>query len=359
MDQVAAFDLVCACLAETGDDSLRRRLRETTDWPALVRSASGALVATNLHRALLDKSLTGAVPDEVRLYLEGAHELNTARNETLAEQLEAAAMAMNAAGIEPLLLKGMANLVDGVYADTGVRMIGDVDLLVRADQLDTAREALVKAGFRQLKEMREDQHLPPMARPTDVAHVELHAQVHTGRVATVLATDEMFADATRARAGRGKLLVPSATHRVLHNIIHTQIQDAHYWRMQVSLRQLCDLVSLRRRYDPAIDWELVRNRMRAAGFGGALAHYVGWAEHLLEQPRPAEIPRHRSEALARLMQRQQKRRRWALLLANSLIKLTTSLAWLRRRPGLAIDWTRALLRPGHLRLTIKRLGFRV
>ena len=137
MDRVAAFDLLCACLAVDGTP----RLDDTTDWPALVRVASSALVATNLRRAFADKGLTDSLPEDVGQYFEGVYELNAQRNAQLTAQFEAAATAMNAAGITPLVLKGMANLADGVYADPGERTIGDVDLLVPTAQLIAARDA--------------------------------------------------------------------------------------------------------------------------------------------------------------------------------------------------------------------------
>ncbi len=358
------YDLLCACLSVAEDPARRVALRRridggAIDWPDLVRAASSALVTTNLRAALMRQELSDILPAEVRTYLEGVHDLNSARNTQLAAQLAAAAGQLNAAGITPLVMKGVANLLAGVYADTGTRAIGDIDLLVAEEQLDQAKAALEAAGFRTLKDMREDMHIPPMARPGDVAHIELHTRVHTGRVDALLGAAEMLAEATPGQAGDAQVLIPSPTHRVLHNIIHTQIQDANYMRAGVSLRQLCDLVELRRVYGDAVDWTLVKDRLAAGGHGSALSHYVGWGERLLGQTRPPQVPYRRSEAVAALCHRLQMRSRRLRLLANTLTKLMTSLGWLRREPGVVLHWLRAFRQRGHLRLTFRRLGFRV
>ena len=50
--------------------------------------------------------------------------------------------ALNAIGIEPVLLKGAAHLVGGVYPAPSLRVVGDLDVLVPEERVKTAAETL-------------------------------------------------------------------------------------------------------------------------------------------------------------------------------------------------------------------------
>jgi hypothetical protein len=61
------------------------------------------------------------------------------------EHIRQAVGCLRAAGIEPLLIKGWS--VARLYADPGLRPLGDIDLCVRPDQLDSAAAALATIGL--------------------------------------------------------------------------------------------------------------------------------------------------------------------------------------------------------------------
>ena len=88
---------------------------------------------------------------------------------------------LNAVGIEPVLLKGAAHLADGIYPDPGVRIVGDVDLLVPAGSAPDALPSLLRSGFVAAAPTPlvslPMHHLPRLCdRDTGVA-VELHTEV--------------------------------------------------------------------------------------------------------------------------------------------------------------------------------------
>ncbi|HAQ21344.1 MAG TPA: hypothetical protein DCR40_19255 [Prolixibacteraceae bacterium] len=49
---------------------------------------------------------------------------------------------LNKENIQPVFLKGTANLLDGLYSDVGERMIGDIDFLVKEEDYLKAAELL-------------------------------------------------------------------------------------------------------------------------------------------------------------------------------------------------------------------------
>ena len=76
-------------------------------------------------------------PDDWRAYLAAQHASNGARVARMLDLLRQILREMNARGVTPLLLKG-SDLVTRVYDDVALRPIGDIDLLVRPEDMPRA-----------------------------------------------------------------------------------------------------------------------------------------------------------------------------------------------------------------------------
>src|SRR5690606_38936380 len=84
--------------------------------------------------------------------------------------------ALDAAGIRPVLLKGMAVWATAAPDGEFDRMLGDIDLLVRPAETARAIEALMTAGFG-CASHREDAAahvVAELGRPHDVGFIDLH-----------------------------------------------------------------------------------------------------------------------------------------------------------------------------------------
>jgi hypothetical protein len=258
-------------------------------WTSLIEAADDHLVTTALGWCLRGDE---RVPPDVRTCLETLLDLNGRRNRLILEALEGAVASLNAAAIAPVLLKGAAALAEELYPDHGMRIVGDLDLLVREAQVDGAVAALEKAGFglgttRQNRDA-DHHHLPPMVHAESRVGVELHTRLAPRSLDALLDVAEYLEDA-RPRHWRGyQVLVPGPADWLVHNIAHGQIVDGHYWRGIPRLRQLLDLALLRARYAGVIDMPRVEERFRNAGYGEVLADTVRLAVFLLEGGELAE-----------------------------------------------------------------------
>ena len=94
-----------------------------------------------------------------------------------------------AAGVHPILLKGTA-LAYSVYADPTERPRVDTDLLIRCDQLDAARRALVDCGYR--AQLQCDGEL--LFRQFALSKTDRFGIVHTFDVHWKISTQAVFAD---------------------------------------------------------------------------------------------------------------------------------------------------------------------
>jgi hypothetical protein len=170
-------------------------------WEGVVELASQHLVTPTLHRGLADKGLLADLPAELRDYLEAIYALNGERNRQIVAQTVEIAAALNAIGIEPVVLKGVADLCAGLYRDPGARVIGDVDLLVAGDQLAAAGAALAAIGYRGTGPADfaygAHHHDRPLARPDDAAWIELHTEPVAPAFASLLSAKRVLRDARR------------------------------------------------------------------------------------------------------------------------------------------------------------------
>jgi hypothetical protein len=220
-------------------------------------------------------------------------ELNRSRNLKMADGLELAARALNAEGIEPLLLKGAAEMVDGLYPDPGIRVLGDLDILVPEHDVRRACETLTHAGFpvdpMAPKPPPGHHHLPMRAHARLGVGIELHRQV-ADRAARKIVPTSGYREQARELPFRGtRVLIANPTERLAHMIAHAQISDRRHRIGVPQLRQMLDVALFSRRHNAAIAWGSLETRFARAGARAVLQDCLAAAEILFGHPVPAPI----------------------------------------------------------------------
>jgi hypothetical protein len=235
-------------------------------WEALIEAASYHLVTPTLAYCLRGR---GDVPQPVSEYLDGVFFLNRERNETLVGGLAAALKALNAAGIQPTLLKGIASIASGLYPDPAMRILGDIDLLVQGDEGESAARMLASLGFEAIPSDRVDygehHHLAPQRDPVTGMIIELHVRPVLRQWDRLLDAISLREQARPIRFQGSSVLIPSPTHRMIHNIVHNQLSDRNYAGRQLNIRQVLELAALVRRHVEDIDWPAVRRTFETSG----------------------------------------------------------------------------------------------
>ena len=110
---------------------------EERDWEGFIQLCSDHLIIPAIYLKLkahdmladLPAILNPSVPE--REAVEG----NRERNQQILKQFDNITSILNKENIQPVFLKGTANLLDGLYSDLGERMIGDIDFLVKEEKL--------------------------------------------------------------------------------------------------------------------------------------------------------------------------------------------------------------------------------
>ena len=282
------FLTLCRCLAlESGSPppGVVPASNDVAGWMAVVQTADADMLAPALWLALGRKGMEHLVPAQIRGLLHRRYTMNALLNERIRDEALHVAGLCEQLGVSPVILKGGAYLFEAGTGAIGGRAMRDLDFLLPADAVPDVAEAMLAEGYR-IKEAADDDWTythPGLQRPGAVVAVELHHRV--GQQRALLHADMAWRD-VRPLVAEPRLRVLSPTHRVWHNIFHSQVQDQGHPTGLIWLRQLVDLVQICDRHGPDIDWAALDQLMRAAGMGGVLRTRLYQAHRLLGLPWP-------------------------------------------------------------------------
>ena len=303
------------CSGESSDHIRERMLSSAVRWPQIVDFVNRELLAPTLWAALSEKSLSSAVPASSAARLRRAHALNGIRNERIRAELEAILRALNAVGIVPVLLKGAVDLYVSRYADPAARVLRDLDLLVLKPDHERAITALAHLKY-QVKERAAGwlTYSNDLIRKGALMPVDLQWFISGQR--DVLSPEEAWGDSSIHRIGDFEFRTLSSEHQIIHNLLHSELQDRGSDVGFVWLRQLLDFAALCRLHQRSLDWEKVRESFARHGLERVLVGRLYMANRLLGLPMPRGIRPtlgarlHYARCLAIL------RWRWSLALAR-------------------------------------------
>ncbi len=215
------------------------------DWPALVGLASANGLLVSIYPALEEHGLCARVPDDALAALREFHAQARLRRTEAARQIERVSGAMNAAGIEPLWLKGAALIVEGSpWADR--RWMSDVDLWVARDRIEPAREALLALGYRHDPRYPDPapHHLRPVFHPDEPFAVELHHALTPPVAAGIMPVDRVLGAARRVQWRSTRVLVPAARDQAVHIASQARPFARAYLRGRVKARRVVEFAQI-------------------------------------------------------------------------------------------------------------------
>ncbi|MBU6207000.1 MAG: nucleotidyltransferase family protein [Alphaproteobacteria bacterium] len=236
----AAARLLAALLADPGRVAQVR----TEQWPMLLTIARAERLAGTLALRLDGLKL----PASVQAALDAARTEAQHNRTTALWESEMARRALGDLGLPVILLKGTAYAAAGLTAGQG-RQIGDLDILVPRDRLDTVEAALLKAGWEWVKPDAYDDlyyrrwmhELPPLIHTERDRMIDVH---HTILPLTARPKPDAAALIAAAVPLRDGLFALSPTDMVIHAAAHL-IADGE---LDGGMRNLWDIDRLVREF---------------------------------------------------------------------------------------------------------------
>jgi len=235
-----------------------------SDWTAVVELAALHGVLPLLYLRLTTGACPPAVPERVLQRLREGFLMNGAKNALLFQELAQVLRALEQASIPVIVLKG-AHLAASVYSHMAVRTMGDIDLMVRRDDLEKSISRLGDLGYSAKTKVNDvaalcetGHHWPRMFRPPPAAGIEIH---------WVLTKPSQFGKITTAGfwersqpttiAGVGARVL-SPEDLLFHLCLHT-VSDGN-GPFRLGLRPLCDIAAVVHRWQEKIAWQQIQSR---------------------------------------------------------------------------------------------------
>jgi hypothetical protein len=263
-------------------ECLAGRARTPQDWQAVAQLASETLTIGTLADVILSSHGALEVPVEIRELLMDVRDRAHERNRRLIAQLSELLPALNAAGVEPIVMRGMARLIGGGHEQA--RLISDIDLLIPAGRLPECRQALGNLDYEVFTRIQDDRVPTVLCRSRDVGMIDLHTQVQPAYLR--LGYERIARQCERTQVGQGYVLLPSPVCQLLLTIVHDQLHDGDYWRGLIDVRHLIDARDL---ISEGMDWNLLAGFFPRGSPLRALHVQLRTVRNLVKVPIPEEL----------------------------------------------------------------------
>ena len=270
------------------------------DWADLLLIATPGLhpyLAWRLPQLIDWQRITPEVRHALTLAQRGAT-IGYLRRQSL---LRRAADALNGAGVPFVVLKGMV-LAHLAYPDPSLRPMGDLDLWIRPEFLDTGAAALIAAGLRYPPEREARTRAAHLAELESTRLLELHEtggrlalELHSV-VKSMAAVAPAWAGAAWERTVTARL--GGVEVRVLHSedmLTHLAVHCSEHHHFTMGLRPLLDIALWLEARGTELDWSRMAERWQVDGGATWIVLTLALTRELLGASIPATYS---GEALA-------------------------------------------------------------
>ena len=199
------------------------------EWNSVLHQGRTAGLLGRLYARLKENRDLVSVPAEVFRHLLSAYKLYLAHRQDMLFEVKPLKRALGMANVEPVFLKGMAYMVSASKVADG-RLFGDIDILVRAEQLADAEKVLRWNGWLS-KEMddyddvyyRQWMHeIPPMFHRQRGTNLDVHHNLIPLTSRYHIDTDLFFKELQRVENYEGAVLSP--VHQIIHSAVHLLLE---------------------------------------------------------------------------------------------------------------------------------------
>ncbi|MDQ6930477.1 MAG: nucleotidyltransferase family protein [Candidatus Eremiobacteraeota bacterium] len=259
--------------------------RNVQDWNGVYA------VSKRQHLAGLVASASTAsafVPQAIKDRLTAEWNSVRARNVIYLFEAREALTALTAAGLNPIVLKGVA-LTETIYKDPGLRPFGDMDLLFPLPQIDEAQRIVESIGYRASATPHNRQwyfehyyHLPPFGVKRGSLSIELHWDLGRRPHPFDLDFPGIRARAVKFSVEGVDALMMGPEDMLCHLALHSGWGngfDGH-------IRSIVDIAEVARR---GIDWELLTRLVIEQKLGPIVTPALELAAWLFEAPIPDAV----------------------------------------------------------------------
>jgi len=241
------------------------------EWDSLFRLARAQKTLPLIFEALCRTPEGKSLPQTPGLKREVVSQVIRQTQKTL--QLHRVLEALTAAGLQPLVVKGL--VCRNLYPQGDHRPSSDEDILIPPEQFDRCHEVLLSLGMIPEGDPSSGAYEIPYRQKNGVLYIELHRSLFPPESDAYGSLNRFFTRARETAVSLQGIPTLEYTDNLFYLICHA---FKHFLHSGFGLRQVCDMILFANRYGSQIDWIYVLDRcrmVRAEVFAAGLLR-IGW-----------------------------------------------------------------------------------
>ena len=270
--------LKAACASDQPPENLRSLLSRPIQWKALFDLAETHGIKPLLYRMLA--TVRDAIPADEMRQLEASHQTNLHRTLLISLEMIRVVDRLRSISVDVLPYKGVA-LAETIYGDIALRQSGDIDLLIRSQDLFRVREELGHIGYQPHWSLSDAQQRAYLGSGYECAFdsvagknlLEVQWAIQPRFYAVDFDMEGLFRRAVTVTVAGQEMPAPSPEDLFLILSLHAA---KHVWGRLIWLCDLTRIMNL-----PRLNWKWIGSEAEELGIVRILQTTLALAERLL------------------------------------------------------------------------------
>lgn len=281
-------ELVLSCLRREEDNQKVARLKlfSPAEWEAVAREAERQGVGPLLYHTVKHLNESFKIPAELWQDMHNKYIVSALSNTRLFNDLEKVFALFEEIRTPVIALKG-SHLAETVYNNIALRTMGDIDLLVRLEDIEKIENAFQQAGAESLgyncADSRQHFHVTYHLFEKRLK-VEVHWKLFSSRYTCQIDHEALWKRAEPLKPRQPGVLVLSPEDLLIYICAHTAKHTIY-----LIIRMLYDILIILKNYEKTLQWPEVAERAKQWGLQRPLYVYCRLAYELLGAPLQAEL----------------------------------------------------------------------
>ncbi len=270
---------------------LKSLLGNNPDWHFIASFSEAHGTAPLLYKALNKNYFAQFVPADIFNHLKNIYFQTQAKNLLALYELKNVLLAFNKAGIDTILLKGMAS-AEFIYKDAGLRPMGDIDFMVEPHKILDAEKIFFDLGFIntvpyksfKLRTLNINTHLNAFVK-NHIAfelHRDLSAIHHIYRIPLNI----IWENITKTSIDNVPIYVLNTDLNIMYLSLHS-VQ--HMLKKKIRLNSFTDISELIKQEKENIDWEKIIHKSKQFNISIPVYKSLDLCKEFLNTPVPLYV----------------------------------------------------------------------
>lgn len=214
---------------------------KNVNFDKLIFLASSQLVLPLFYKKLINNKIKSSIKKKFIKYLKEIYLINSNRNRELIKEIAYISKILKQNKINHVFIKGAALAISKLSKQIGIRMIGDIDILVKKNDFDRTVKILKKNKYQNNKffyNFFDTHHYPRLTRKNKLFAVEIHNNISNKN--KILKVEKIIDDCLVIN----KINVPKFINQKIIAIWNFQDGDDGLSKCNYSLRNYYDVFGI-------------------------------------------------------------------------------------------------------------------